>query len=73
MQVVVLETVTVLPNLTFGAMNSTSYNGSTSAMLFGNMTTTGRNDTDQAPAFNTSALYSVVVGPPLRHPLDVPT
>jgi len=71
--VVVMETVTVLPNLTFGAMNSTSYNGSASAMPFGNMTTTGRNNTDRAHTLNTSALYTVVVGPPLRQPLGVPT
>lgn len=72
MQVVVMETVTVLPNFTFGATNSTSYNGSASAMPFDNFTTTGRNNTDRSAKFNTSALYTVVVGPPLRQ-LGVPT
>ncbi|RMY93342.1 hypothetical protein D0864_05724 [Hortaea werneckii] len=72
-QVIVMETVTVLPNRTFGAMNSTSYNGSASAMPFGNMTTTRRNDSDLASTLNTSALPSAVVGPPLRQPLVVAT
>ncbi|RMY89580.1 hypothetical protein D0861_04139 [Hortaea werneckii] len=72
-RMIVMETVTVLPNSTFGAVNSTSHNGSANALPSGNMTTTGRNDTDLASTLNDSALYTVVVGPPLRQPLGVAT
>lgn len=70
---IVMETVTVLPNWTFGAVNSTSHNGTASAMPSGNMTTIGRNDTGFASTLNDSALYTVVVGPPLRQPLGFAT
>lgn len=70
---IVMETVTVLPNWTFGAMNSTTYNGSASAMPLVNMTTTGRNNTDLASTLKTSAPYTVIDGPPLRQPLGIET